>query len=107
MSGVSFADAADERATPSFSKRQNAEKIPEAAGEAVRAVVVLRVSVTELAGGGDKRVVASLNVDGCVDPGVFARQLNFLGGPLFPRGRLRRTPILRGLPGRYFVWCRV
>src|SRR5439155_9221845 len=95
-----IADAADKRATPSFIEGQNAEKVLEAAWEAVGAVVVFRVGVTELARGGDEHVFAGLNLDGSVDPGVFARQLDLLGKALFSRRRLHGSGILRSLLGR-------
>src|SRR5260370_10636818 len=50
-SDVFIADEADERTTPACVLRQNAEKVFEAARQAVRPIVVFGVSVTKLAGG--------------------------------------------------------
>src|SRR6266851_3447349 len=97
LCGVFITDKPDERAAPGFIEGQNAEKVLETAREAVRAVVVLGVGVTQLAGSGDEHVFASLNVDAGVDPGFFAGQLNFLGEALFTLGRLRGSRIRRVL----------
>src|SRR3989441_1220977 len=50
--------------------------------EAVGAVVVLRVRVTEFSGGGDQNVLAGLNVNARVQPELFAGDLDFLGNSL-------------------------
>src|SRR5207253_7109238 len=78
---------------------QDADKILEAAREAVRTAVVLRVGVAELAGGGDERMFAGLDVDARVDPGLFAGQLDFLRKTLFSQRRLRGSGVLRILFG--------
>src|SRR6267142_1980259 len=87
LSNVLVADAADERAAACFVERKHAEKILESASEAVGAVVLLRVGITELAGGGKEHVFTGLHVDAAVHPCVFAGELDLLG-EAFLAGRL-------------------
>jgi hypothetical protein len=70
-SDIFIADEPQECTPPSFIEGQNPEKVLEAAWQAVRAVVILRVSVTELAGCSHQYVFASLNVDASINPGLF------------------------------------
>ncbi len=79
LRGVLIADAPDERAASGCVKRQHAEKVLEAAGEAFGAVVIFRVRIMEFASGSDQHVFAGLNVDTSIDPGFIASELNFLG----------------------------
>src|SRR5260370_38370809 len=67
-SDVFIADEADEGTTPAFVVRQNAEKVFEAARQAVRPIVVFGVSVTELAAGGPGRVLPAVAVDARINP---------------------------------------
>ena len=105
-SDVFIADEPDECTASGFVVRQNAEKVLEAARQAVWSVVVFSVNVMELAGGGHEHVFASLNVDASIDPGFLAGQLDFLGKALFALRGLRRRSILRALLARNLLGWR-
>ncbi len=79
LSGILITDAPDERATPGSIKRQNTQKVLEAPREALRAVVVLRVGVTEFPACSNEHVLSGLDVNAGVNPGFVASQLDFLG----------------------------
>jgi len=75
---VLVADAADERAAARVVERENSKEIFESAAEALWSIVLLRVSITELARGGKEHVLAGLHVDATVQPVVIAGELDFL-----------------------------
>ena len=77
----SVANAADERTAARVVKRQDAKKVPEAAGVAFRAIVFLRVGVAELSGSGDEDGFAGLNIHAGVRPKLIACELKFLREP--------------------------
>src|SRR5260370_19879311 len=82
LRGVLIADAADECPASRLIEGQNAEKVLEAAREAVGAVLVLHVRVTGSSAIGDQDVLAGLNVNARIQPERFTGDLDFLGNSL-------------------------
>lgn len=83
LRGFQVTNAAKQRAASRLIERQDAEKIFEAAREAVRAIVFRSIGVAQLAGSGDNDMFARLHVKGRIYPKLVAGDLNFLGGAKF------------------------
>ena len=79
LGSVRFADAADECAAACSVQRKNADQILEAAAQTFRAIVIFGVAVSEASRGSNQDVLASLNIDAAIEPGLVAGELNFLG----------------------------
>jgi hypothetical protein len=74
-----IANAADERSATCAVERQNAQQILETACNALGSVVFLCVRIAKFATRGDNDVLAWLNVNSSIRPGLLAGDLDLLG----------------------------